>query len=101
MFTAANKEETDDMQAKGRHAADEARKGAYRVKKDVSNDISDTAESIKEDLQDMARYAGRQARELADSAEENLVTQVRENPLKAVLIAAGVGFVASLLIRRG
>jgi len=100
MFTAANKEGMDHAQTKGHHAAEEAKKGAFRVKRDVSNDLSDAAESIRDDLQDMARYAGRQVREFAGDAEGALTTRVREKPVQSILIAAAAGFVASLLIRR-
>jgi len=40
------------------------------------------------------------AQELASDQYDNLTTAIRRNPLQAALIAAGLGFVLALLVRR-
>ncbi len=52
-----------------------------------------------------ARQAGHEvmhgARDRYDSLEESLVESVRENPLRSLAYAAGVGLVLGILARRG
>ncbi len=60
--------------------------------------------SAMEHLADDARQALHEARDAAmDSAarwEESLEERIRQQPLKSVLIAAGVGIVLGVLLRR-
>jgi ElaB/YqjD/DUF883 family membrane-anchored ribosome-binding protein len=81
-------------------AADDLKAGARRAKHDIENGLGDAADAVREDLQDFARQTGRYVHDWASSAEEGMVTKVRENPVTAMLIAAGVGFMLSGLLRR-
>jgi len=102
MFTHAHKEEAkDDIVHKSRHAANTIRNGTRRVKDDVSNDIGESVDAVKEDLQDIARTAGRHFRAMANSTEENMAAKIRDNPLQSNLIALAVGVALGVfLIRR-
>jgi len=64
-----------------------------RVTKDLANDTLHM-------LKDNANDAVHQGMEKAQKLEKTLETKIKENPLQALLIAAGVGFVIGAWWRR-
>ncbi len=74
-----------------------------RIKKgihEVEDDVENTFDAARDDLRDLARSAGRQARDLANSAEESVVTAIKDHPVKSVFAALATGFVLCALVRR-
>lgn len=65
-----------------------------------ADDYRDAAERITAEAVSASRRAFGAARSEALSLEEGLERRVRENPLKAIGVAAGVGFLLALLTRR-
>jgi ElaB/YqjD/DUF883 family membrane-anchored ribosome-binding protein len=63
-------------------------------------DYRDTVETMASDAVSASLKALESARVEAMSLEEGFERQVRENPLRAIAIAAGVGFLFALLTRR-
>ena len=63
-------------------------------------DYKDTVEKLAADAVSASLKAFDYARTEAASLEQSFERQVRENPLRAIGIAAGVGFLFALLTRR-
>lgn len=63
-------------------------------------DVSTELIALRADLAGLADSVKRLAAEAPELAKEGLETSIRRNPLQATLIAAGIGFVVSLIIRR-
>lgn len=81
----------------------EAKNTAYNAKRD----LRDAKQEARHDISEMANNAGRQVRQFFDSASDQLsdandriVSEVRENPVRSSLIALGLGFVIGALVRR-
>lgn len=94
MFSATTKEAAFDTAASAGKTAQSAKR-----------DINRAAHSI--DLNEVAASAGRQVRNLIDSASDQLadasdkvVSEVRANPVRSSAIALGLGFVLGALFRR-
>lgn len=64
------------------------------------DDYRDTVEKLAADAVSASIKAFDSARSEAVSLEQSFERQVRENPLRAIGIAAGVGFLFALLTRR-
>ena len=56
--------------------------------------------ALRADITGLADSVKRLAAEAPDIAKEGLESSIRRNPLQATLIAAGIGFVLSLIIGR-
>lgn len=69
-----------------------AREGFQRGTERAREHYRDVAESAREGYDRVRRDAGRLTGEVSDF--------VRENPARAVLIAAGIGFLLGMLVRR-
>jgi ElaB/YqjD/DUF883 family membrane-anchored ribosome-binding protein len=65
-----------------------------------AEDYRDTVEKLAADAVSASAKAFDAARTEALSLEQSFERQVRENPLRAIGIAAGVGFLFALLTRR-
>jgi ElaB/YqjD/DUF883 family membrane-anchored ribosome-binding protein len=68
---------------------------------------ADTAESVASNVSAMAGAAGEQLADAADQAQhvakeqlDRLASTIRQRPLQAAGIAAGIGFALALLARR-
>lgn len=89
-------------------AALEARLEALRAEiDDIQASLAGNAEAeavaareISEEVLKEARQALKKIHKQAASLEEALGVQTRDNPLQALLMAFGAGFVLSLLLRR-
>ena len=100
---ATAKDDKADLAGKTQQASAHAGQAVHRIKAD----ISDAADRMKNDLEGMARSAGKQVRDLADSAEETatdaaatVTAKIRENPVQSSMIALGVGVLVGLLFFR-
>jgi ElaB/YqjD/DUF883 family membrane-anchored ribosome-binding protein len=68
--------------------------------RDLGGQVRDVATQKYEQLRDSASEYYQQGRERAQEWEQNIEEYVREKPLQAVLIAAGVGVLLGLLWKR-
>ena len=62
--------------------------------------VIEAAGHVRDDLRELGVEAGHVAREKATDARESFVEKVRENPLKSLAIAAGLGALVGYLLRR-
>lgn len=76
------------MKALGQKAEDEV--------SDVKGKIGETAEDVIGDLRDVLK----QIRKQAGSAEQVIESNTREHPLQSLLLAFGLGFLISIVMRR-
>lgn len=86
--TSSNTEATEKFESGKSHA------------KQAAHDIRSAAEAKATEIRDKAEQAYGQARERARSWQEEGENYVRQNPLRGVITALGIGFVLGLLIRR-
>jgi len=91
---AASKFESGKSHAK--QAADDLRAAAEQK----AAEFRAAAESKAQEFRGKAGEAYDQARQRARSLQEETEAYVRENPLRGVLTALGVGFVLGLLFRK-
>ncbi|MDR3449547.1 MAG: hypothetical protein P4M15_07360 [Alphaproteobacteria bacterium] len=68
------------------------------IREDAKHAVKDEIESIAETAGRYARKAVEEGRHLAEGGE-GIVTAIREEPIKASLIALGVGVVLGALLR--
>ena len=85
--------------------ASEVRTTARKVANDA--DLSDEVDAIRDDVQKLAATIGDVAKRQAGRAQDNAVdamhtaeNYIRQNPLQAVAIAVGLGFLYGLFTRR-
>ena len=85
--------------------ASEVRTSARKVANDA--DLSSEVDAIRDDVQKLAATIGDVAKRQAGRAQDNAVdamhtaeNYIRQNPLQAVAIAAGLGFLYGLFTRR-
>ena len=75
-------------------------RSAHRVQQSASNvrrDVEDLADAAEEQLGSMRQAAGAQA---VRCWGQTLEDRIRQQPIQAVLAAAGLGIVVGLLLRR-
>ncbi len=87
-----------------RRGAEAAREGYDRVREGAREGYDKVREGAREGydkVREGAREGYDKVREHAGDWSRDLSYYVRDNPGKAVLIAAGVGFLFGLLVRRG
>jgi len=88
----------EDVQNKYKKVSEEVRRGAERA----SQEIRRGAERARETYEEVAENAQRtyqRARSEASNLSREVSLYVRDNPAKALLIAAGVGFLLGLIVR--
>jgi ElaB/YqjD/DUF883 family membrane-anchored ribosome-binding protein len=89
----------DDMQHRYRKASKEVRRSAERARKELGR----SADAARENYRDAAQKVQKgykRARRDAERIGRDVGEYVRENPGRSVLIAAGVGFLIGLIVRR-
>ncbi|HSF39753.1 MAG TPA: hypothetical protein VLT87_08170 [Thermoanaerobaculia bacterium] len=112
----------DRFQSQYRKISDDVRRGAERASAEIrrgretaKDKYRDVAETAREKYEDVAETARDKYRDVADTARKSYTRvsseagnvsrevslYVRDNPGKSVLLAAGVGFLIGLLVRRG
>jgi ElaB/YqjD/DUF883 family membrane-anchored ribosome-binding protein len=89
----------DDMQKRYRQVSKDVRRGAERAGKDLRRN-ADAARAAYRDTADKVEKHYRKAHKEAKRIGRDVSEYVRDNPGKSVLIAAGVGFLLGLVIRR-
>ncbi len=67
---------------------------------DAASDVKGHADTISSDVAKASEDAISELRHQLDILENDTRGRIRENPLAAVGIAAGIGFLAALLMRR-
>lgn len=70
------------------------------VGNDKANEVKGKARRAASDAADASLQAVEAARAQAASLERDLERQIKSNPIQAVAVAAGVGFLFALLTRR-
>jgi ElaB/YqjD/DUF883 family membrane-anchored ribosome-binding protein len=89
----------DDVQHRYKQVSKDVRRSAERASKEIrrsAEQARETYQNAAEKVQKGYRRASRDVSRLGRDVGE----YVRENPGKAVLIAAGVGFLLGLVVRR-
>ena len=96
---ATNEDVTSKLEAGKAHAKQAAQelRGAAEEK---AAELRNVAEAKASEYREKAEQAYEQARTRARSLQEEGEAYVRENPLRGVLTALGVGFVLGALFRR-
>jgi ElaB/YqjD/DUF883 family membrane-anchored ribosome-binding protein len=88
----------EDVQSKYKKVSEDVRRGAERA----SDEIRRGAERARETYDEVAENAQRsyqRVRSEAGNLSREVSLYVRDNPGKALLIAAGVGFLLGLIVR--
>lgn len=70
------------------------------VGNDKAIEIKGKARRAANDAADASLQAVEAARAQAETMEQDLERQIRTNPIQSVAIAAGIGFLAALILRR-
>lgn len=68
--------------------------------RDAGSQVRDAASKKYEDLRDQASEYYEQGRERAEEWEQTIESYVQEKPVKALLLAAGVGFLMGAIWKR-
>lgn len=102
---------SSDVQNRYERVSEDVRRGAERASEEIRRGTEkarerygEVAEKAKErygEVADSARERYTQVRERSGELSRDLTYYVRDNPGRSVLVAAGVGFLVGLLVRRG
>lgn len=90
----------DRFQNRYRTMTEDVRRGAERASSEIRRG-TETARQTYREVSDNARRGYTRVRSEAGNLSREVSLFVRDNPAKAVAIAAGVGFLLGLLVRRG
>ncbi len=97
------KTQVEKAAAESDNTLEQLRSQAVRVKEDVE-ELGHIAKDVaREKYEELREHAGdyvKAGRAKAKEWEENIEGQIREHPVRSILIAAGIGLVVGLLIRR-
>jgi len=88
----------EDMQGRYRQVSEDVRRGAERASAEIRRGTERARESYEE-LAESARQGYDRVRSDAGNLSREVGFYVRDNPGKALLIAAGVGFLLGLIAR--
>lgn len=84
----------------GKTHAKQAAEDLRAAAEEKANQLKGVAEAKAQEFRGKAEQAYEQARTRARTLQEEGEAYVRENPLRGVLTALGVGFVLGILLRR-
>lgn len=87
---------TEELREDLRDTANDVRRGVQ----EIGNKARQVAEEQIENLRETASEYVEQGRNKALEWEDSLESQIRDEPMKSMLIAAGIGFVAGFLLLR-
>ncbi len=93
------KKVSQDVRDRYERVSDDVRRGAERASHEIRRGTERARERYGE-VADSARERYTQVREKSGELSRDVSHYVRDNPGRSVLIAAGVGFLAGLLVRR-
>ncbi|HKV07719.1 MAG TPA: hypothetical protein VJ725_06260 [Thermoanaerobaculia bacterium] len=99
-FQSQYRKISDDVRRGAERASAEIRRGADTAREKYE-DVAETARDKYRDVADTARRSYTRVSSEAGNVSREVSLYVRDNPGKSVLIAAGVGFLIGLLVRRG
>lgn len=91
---------SEDVQGRYQKVSDDVRRGAERARSEIRRGTEAAREGYDR-VREGAREGYDTVRRNAGDWSRDLSFYVRDNPGKSVLIAAGVGFLIGLLVRRG
>ncbi|HYU33607.1 MAG TPA: hypothetical protein VEW48_15750 [Thermoanaerobaculia bacterium] len=91
---------SQDVQGRYQQVSEDVRRGAERASHEIRRGTERARERYGE-VADSARERYSQVRERSGELSRDVAHYVRDNPGRSVLIAAGVGFLVGLLVRRG
>jgi len=94
------KKVSDDVRRGAERASSEIRRGAERAR-ETYGEVSERARETYGEVAEKAGKNYKRVRSEAGNLSREVSLYVRDNPGKAVLIAAGVGFLLGLIARRG
>jgi ElaB/YqjD/DUF883 family membrane-anchored ribosome-binding protein len=94
------KQNIQDMGSAARDTAQEQYEHVRDTAQEQYERFRDTAQEQYEQLRDTAAEYAEQGRAKYEEIEQSLETQIRDQPLKSMLIACGIGFVLGLFLRR-
>jgi ElaB/YqjD/DUF883 family membrane-anchored ribosome-binding protein len=89
----------DEVQSRYKKVSEDVRRGAERASREIRRG-AERARETYEEVAENAERAYRRARSEASNMSREVGLFVRDNPGKALLIAAGVGFLLGLMTRR-
>jgi ElaB/YqjD/DUF883 family membrane-anchored ribosome-binding protein len=101
--TGPNSATTKDVEAQIQQLRDDIAalaRSVAAVGNDKASEYKGKARRVANDAADASMQMVEAARDQALSMEKDLERQIRTNPIQAVAIAAGVGFLFALLTRR-
>jgi ElaB/YqjD/DUF883 family membrane-anchored ribosome-binding protein len=90
---------TDDLQDRYKKVSQDVRRGAERASKEIRRTAAAAADSYQEAAKTVQKKYHKVRKDVVRVAGD-ASDYVRENPGKAVLIAAGIGFLLGLVVRR-
>ena len=99
-FQSQYRKISDDVRRGAERASAEIRRGKETAREKYE-DVAETARDKYRDVADTARRSYTRVSSEAGNVSREVSLYVRDNPGKSVLLAAGVGFLLGLLIRRG
>jgi ElaB/YqjD/DUF883 family membrane-anchored ribosome-binding protein len=88
----------DEVQSKYKKVSEDVRRGAERASQEIRRG-AERARETYEEVAETAQKSYQRVRSEAGNASREVSLYVRDNPGKALLIAAGVGFLLGLLVR--
>lgn len=91
---------SQDVQGRYQRVSEDVRRGAERATEEIRRG-TDKARERYDEVADQARVGYAQARQRTGELSRDVSHYVRDNPGRSVAIAAGVGFLIGLLVRRG
>jgi ElaB/YqjD/DUF883 family membrane-anchored ribosome-binding protein len=94
------KKVSDDVQDRYKKVSDDVRRGAERASKEIRRGTERARETYGEVAENATKTYER-VRSEAGNVTREVSLYVRDNPAKAVMIAAGFGFLLGLVARRG
>jgi ElaB/YqjD/DUF883 family membrane-anchored ribosome-binding protein len=95
----ADEKQMDQGPAASAQAREKAERGVTHARK-AAEDLGSAAGAMVGEYRDKAEQAWNDARDRARTFHEDANQYVRENPIKTVFTALGIGFVLGLIFRR-
>jgi ElaB/YqjD/DUF883 family membrane-anchored ribosome-binding protein len=90
---------SDDVQHRYKQVSKDVRRGADRASREIRRG-AEAARDTYRDTAEKVQKGYKRTRSEVQRISQDVGEYVRENPGKAVLIAAGVGFLLGLVVRR-
>ena len=83
---------------------DDTKKPNYETRKnhmsDAASDLLHEGKKLVNDIYEDGRHRVHEAKDTVIGYSDDLSEKIRKNPMSSVLIAAGVGFMLSIILRK-